>query len=926
MKTINDLKNESRWMCYDHNKKPRNPKTLAFGGHTKIENLVTYKDAQYVVDINHDMKGTGIVFYGDGLVGIDLDDCYFDVDGEEHLQPYAQYLITLAESYTERSPSGKGIHILGYGKLPKALTITDIDGTNVEAYENGRYFTFTENMVSDTDTINDIQHVIDEIYSHAIPDAKTDKQEVLKPESLSPQRVSYDYDNPPSSEYMRDLYERLVERAVGMMDSVPDGHKFWQRWKSGRLLGGIAQAFRDAGLHTHSDEQLVDMVYHRCVPESNQRTQWKTIEAGFEKGKLSPVRLSDYYPKRRVEQLVPHVAPQKRIINEETGEVMDNPTQDKEYFLTDAGNARRFADTHNGQLYWVVDRKQWVKWNGKYWQDVYDESVVPLAEEVALSIHESAIGSSSDGSKRVLDKTLAKWAIDSQSKQRLTNMVELAKSHMQIMSNVFDTHPNLVNMKNGIYDILTGKMLKHDPKYFLSMYANNDADFNKETPFFDEFLNTIFNGDKELIRYFMKMLGYSVTGYIDEHALFFLYGMGRNGKSTATALLNDAFGNDDARCSYGVTIDILALMDSKVGEGATPTLASLMGKRFAFANELPENRAWNEALVKSLTGGDAISARELFRRHVYFKPTHKFWVTGNHLPRVNGTDEGIRRRLKYIPFTTTIPDAKVISTSEIRKLFNEEMTGIVAKILTASTEWKKSKLGKCTAVDSATNDYLDSQDIYQQFVNECLVYDEKFDQLHTMQRDGRVSFGRGGNHQGVNFLKVHKSILFKVFQAWANDIGEYKKAKNIGQNKLTGEFKRKHFYECGQGWGFLAGIDFNAETIRKYSHLIPVGDVSSDGMTNKEAVEYIVAEQPKIEQLDYPITKRYDIYNAITKSFKDTDETASIDIFIWHFPREEHDMIKSNVKRMVANGELIVNKDGRYALGEKAFSFDDDTN
>jgi putative DNA primase/helicase len=817
MKTIHDLKNESRWMCYDYKKRPRNPITLEVGGHTKVENLVTHEKAQYTADCTNDIKGVGIVFYGDGLVGIDLDDCYVDVDGEEQLQPYAQYLIALAESYTERSPSGKGIHILGYGKLPKALTITKIDGTNVEAYENGRYFTFTEDVVSDTNAVNDIQHVIDEIYSHAIPDANTDKQEILKPESLAPQKVVYDHDNPPSSEYMRDLYERLIERAMSIMDT--DTLKHNARLRAGRLMGGIAQAFRDAGRHTHSDEQLIDMIYHRRVPENNQRTEWKAIEDGFNRGLLHPVRLEDYYPKRRVENLIPHASPKKLNIDKETGEVIENHTEEKEYFLTDVGNARRFADRYRHTIYWVADRGHWVQWNGKYWEQIHNEEVQLLAEQLIVEIHESAIGSSADGSKRVLDKTVAKWAIDSQSKARLTAMTDLAKAHLMIRQDKFDTYPNLVNLRNGVYDIITGKMQKHDPKLYLTMYADNDADFSKPTPFFDDFLNTIFNNDKELVGYFMKMLGYSVTGYIDEHALFFLYGMGKNGKTTAANLLDDAFGNRDTKCSYSVNISIEALMENHTGEGATPQLAQLVGKRFAFANELPENRYWNEPTIKGATGGDKIVARELYKAPFEFFPTHKFWVIGNHLPKVRGSDNGIRRRIKYIPFTTTIPDEKLIPTSVIKQRFGAEMSGIVAKILTASTEWFNNRLGKCGAVDSATTEYLDSQDIYQQFIGDCLVYDERFDELDQYRKGNKIVFGSGNNRQS-QYVKIPKSLVFKIFQEWAQEVGEMKRAKDIGQIKLTNEFGRKGICSGGDGDKYYIGVKLSPEKTAKYAQLI----------------------------------------------------------------------------------------------------------
>ena len=126
-----------------------------------------------------------------------------------------------------------------------------------------------------------------------------------------------------------------------------------------------------------------------------------------------------------------------------------------------------------------------------------------------------------------------------------------------------------------------------------------------ECPRFLDFLSLVTGGDQELMYFIQKATGYSLTGRTDEHCLFFLYGTGQNGKTTFTEtirrLLND----------YAQRIDIEALMQNwNLGTAANPHVASMAGARFVLASEVAENRKLNESLIKDLTGGDSMNARD----------------------------------------------------------------------------------------------------------------------------------------------------------------------------------------------------------------------------------------------------------------------------------------------------------------------------
>jgi P4 family phage/plasmid primase-like protien len=121
------------------------------------------------------------------------------------------------------------------------------------------------------------------------------------------------------------------------------------------------------------------------------------------------------------------------------------------------------------------------------------------------------------------------------------------------------------------------------------------------------------------------MLGYSLTGLTREHALFFLYGLGANGKSV---LINTAIS---ILAEYHRTAPIEMLLASKHERHPTE-LAGLVGRRLVTATETEQGKRWAEAKIKTLTGSDPISARFMCKDFFDFAPRFKLVVAGNHKP------------------------------------------------------------------------------------------------------------------------------------------------------------------------------------------------------------------------------------------------------------------------------------------------------
>lgn len=123
-------------------------------------------------------------------------------------------------------------------------------------------------------------------------------------------------------------------------------------------------------------------------------------------------------------------------------------------------------------------------------------------------------------------------------------------------------------------------------------------------PCMAQFLEQIFLGDKELIEYMQRLVGYSLTGDISEQLMFFLVGGGSNGKSTFINTIKDLMGD------YGKQAQSDTFIKKKSG-GANNDIARLASARFVSAIESEEGEKLSETLVKQITGGEPVVARFL---------------------------------------------------------------------------------------------------------------------------------------------------------------------------------------------------------------------------------------------------------------------------------------------------------------------------
>ena len=226
-------------------------------------------------------------------------------------------------------------------------------------------------------------------------------------------------------------------------------------------------------------------------------------------------------------------------------------------------------------------------------------------------------------------------------------------------------------------------------------------------PIWIKFLTDVTGDDQGLIDFLQRVIGYACTGSTKEHALFFFYGTGGNGKGT---LLNTV---GDILRDYAVTAGMDVFTESRHDRHPTE-LAALMGARLVVAQETDEGRKWAEAKLKTLTGGDPITARFMRQDFFTFIPKFTLIIAGNHKPSIQTVDEAMRRRLHLVPFTVTIaPDKRDVDLAD--KLI-AEASGIMQWMIDGVIDYNEQGLNPPQSVRDATQSYFEDEDSLKQWI------------------------------------------------------------------------------------------------------------------------------------------------------------------------------------------------------------------
>ncbi|MDC7710055.1 phage/plasmid primase, P4 family [Vogesella indigofera] len=299
----------------------------------------------------------------------------------------------------------------------------------------------------------------------------------------------------------------------------------------------------------------------------------------------------------------------------------------------------------------------------------------------------------------------------SNSMQKIRAMIEMAKSEpgMTVQLHELDADPMLLGVENGVLDLRNRQLLLPSPGLRVTKRCPVEFDPEATAPTLDAFIQRITRSTPALKLFLQRWAGYVLTGQVGEQCFAFLYGLGRNGKTTFAELLRWLLGD------YAVVLPTATLMVGKRDPGAaSPDLMLLKGCRLALASELEEGARFAEAAMKAMTGGDTMLARNPYGQYVSWVPSHKLVIVGNHKPVITGSDHGIWRRVRLIPFEETIRDGEC--DEHLSEKLRAEGPGVLNWALDGLRSWEQQGLNPPPEVKAAVASYQADMDILGQWM------------------------------------------------------------------------------------------------------------------------------------------------------------------------------------------------------------------
>ena len=285
-----------------------------------------------------------------------------------------------------------------------------------------------------------------------------------------------------------------------------------------------------------------------------------------------------------------------------------------------------------------------------------------------------------------------------------------------VVADDLDADPYLLNVGNGTIELDTGKVRDHQQSDRITKICRASYDPAATSTRWTTFLETVL--PDELVRtYLQRVVGLSLFGRVngDKQILPILTGEGANGKTTCIEAVSFALGD------YAMPAEPTLLMATGHGDKHPTGVADLMGARFVSVSETEENRRFNIALLKMLTGGDRIKARLMRQDFFYFDPSHLLILATNHLPRIDDVTESVWRRIRVIPFSVIIPEGE--RDEGLKQEFELVADAILTWALDGWLDYQKlGKLDAPAGVMAATNEYRGESDSVGRFIaDECIT-------------------------------------------------------------------------------------------------------------------------------------------------------------------------------------------------------------
>ncbi len=451
------------------------------------------------------------------------------------------------------------------------------------------------------------------------------------------------------------------------------------------------------------------------------------------------------------------------------------------------GDAELFTALHKDKFCFDYSTGRWYRWKDHFWEEdrvkesLYSiKNIVDLYEKEAARQHWEYMNAVKNNNIAVAETTeeiyekITKRIWNLQTVARSRNILFLStigSNSLGITGNEWDKNPWLLGCTNGVIDLKEGVFREGRSEDYLKTAAPVQWNgFEERAPTWIKFLLQIFDGDISLVKYFQRLLGYSLTGLCQENIFPILWGKGRNAKSTLIEVMNHILGKHAGPIQVSM---LLRQGTTRSSSAPSPDIMTLRGKRLVWASESDKGKHLDIGKIKWLSGDDTLIGRPPFgKREVSFNPTFTMFLITNHKPSIPPDDFAMWQRVQIIPFTISFVEEPKEKNErrrdpKMKEKLLKESSGILAWLFRGCLEKKKNGLNPPEIIKVTTEEYKKEEDAVELFINECCV----------MKKDASVTGGQ----------------LFTRYKNWCDKFG----FENIGVVNFGKRMKKK--FKCRSG-------------------------------------------------------------------------------------------------------------------------------
>jgi putative DNA primase/helicase len=675
------------------------------GYHADVTKRSSYSSFQKAMEAYGSGEYGGLnIFVERTFSAVDIDDCI--QDGK--LSDLAEDLIRRLDSYTEISPSGKGIRII-------------IDTSAVE-FDKTRYYANNRNLGLEVYTEKKSMSVTgDVIRNKPVRVCGEEFIDLMEEYMRKPEKKAESSGAPVSLLSDKDAISKAM--------NASNGEKFRRLWDGD-----------DSGYPSHSEAELAlcSLLAFYCGGDMDQ------MDRIYRQSSLCGEKWDrEDYRKRTLQKAVSGIRefykPLETSSAEEDFGGIGKKLQDldvvnnKRYSGNDLGFGRLFADIFKGIARFVPERKRWYVFNGRKWcADEAGLLVTELGKDLsdALLVYASTV---KDGAKR---KCVVEWCMKWVQRKFRDIYIKEAQSVYPLSMEAFDTRKDYFNCYNCTLDLATGEAHPHRAEDYITKMSETVYDPSASFPRWDRFIDEIMSGDREKARFLQKTRGYALSANRPFECAFFDYGeTSRNGKGTLAESILRVMGD------YGASVrpETLAQKNQVNSHAPTEDLARLKGIRYAVVPEPKKGMVLDAGLFKSMSGNDTLNVRFLNENSFEFRPEYALYVNMNHLPVINDMTVFESGRVVIIPFNRHFREEEQDRNLKSDFARPEVQSAILNWLLEGYRILREEGLEKPQSVKDAVEAYYYDSNKIARFVEDRLTKDfegeERTSEVYEAYRD-----------------------------------------------------------------------------------------------------------------------------------------------------------------------------------------------